>query len=253
MRRDDPAASLDAAQDAMADAGLKVLMPVGRPFLDYVIGSLADVGITEVCLVIGDEHQVVRDRYARDCVPTRVKVTCAVQAAPRGTADAVLSASAFIGEADVLVLNGDNLYPRGALEAVITAGAPALAAFSAAALIADGLIDAARIAQFALIDIADDGTLLAIVEKPPVAATERRDLRVSMNLWAFPPSILDACAAIQPSARGELELPDAVRFAMDRQHASFTAVPVDLPVLDLSTRADVARVRARLSGIEVHW
>ena len=224
MRRDDAAATLDVAQASMADAGLKVLMPVGRPFLDYVIASLAEAGITDVCLVIGDEHQVIRDRYARDCVPTGVGVTFAVQAAPRGTAHAVLAAAAFVGDADFLVVNGDNLYPRRALEAVVAAGAPALAAFSAAALTADGLIDAARIAQFAIIEIAADGTLSAIVEKPPVAATDRRDLRVSMNLWAFPSSILDACAAIPPSPRGELELPEAVRFAIDRQHAAFRAV-----------------------------
>ena len=253
MRRHDATATLDTAQASMADAGLKVLMPVGRPFLDYVIASLADAGITDVCLVIGDEHQAIRDRYARDRVAAGVRVTFAVQDAPRGTAHAVLAAAGFIGDADVLVANGDNLYPRAALDGLIAAGAPALAAFSAAALVADGLIEPARIAQYAVIDIAEDGTLRAIVEKPLQADIPRDDARVSMNLWAFPPSILEACAAIRPSARGELELPDAVRFAIERQHAAFRAVPIDLPVLDLSTRADIARVRARLAGIEVDW
>jgi len=251
MRRPDTAAELSGAQSAMADAGLKVLMPVGRPFLDYVLSSLADAGIEDICLVIGAEHQVIRDRYSHECEPTRVRISYAIQDAPTGTAHAVLAAAQVIGEHHFLVVNGDNLYPREAFEAVVSAGAPSLAAFRAEALLADGLIDPARIAQFAIVDVHPDGTLRSIVEKPPVADTTRSDLLVSMNLWAFPPDVFAACAAITPSARGEYELPDAVRYGMVRFGWRVAAVPVNEGVVDLSTRADIGRVRERLSRVEV--
>jgi dTDP-glucose pyrophosphorylase len=251
MRRGDAAAALDPGQASMADAGLKVLMPVGRPFLDYVIASLADAGIDDVCLVIGAEHQVIRDRYERDCPPGRVRVHYAVQDAPLGTAHAVLAAADFIGDHDILVVNGDNLYPRAALEAVLRAAPPSLAAFGATALTADGLIEPERIAAFALVDVDARGFLRDIVEKPPLEAVCGRDHRVSMNLWAFTPGIVDACARIPRSPRGEFELPDAVRYLMRDLGIPVTAVAVDAPVIDLSTRADIARVRERLAGIEV--
>ena len=54
---------LDAQQAQMADSGLKAMIPVGRPFLDYVLSGLADAGFREVCLVIGPEHGIVRDYY----------------------------------------------------------------------------------------------------------------------------------------------------------------------------------------------
>jgi glucose-1-phosphate thymidylyltransferase len=205
----------------------------------------------DVCLVIGGEHQVIRDRYERDCLPARVRVSYAVQDAPLGTAHALLAAADFIAGHDVLVVNGDNLYPSAAFAAVLAAGAPAMAAFSADVLAADGSIERARIAAFAIVEVDAAGTLRDIIEKPPVADLAHRDLRVSMNLWAFPPAILDACAAVPRSARGEYELPDAVRLAMRRPGFTVAAVPVDAPVIDLSSRGDVARVRARLAGIDV--
>ena len=57
-------ARLDAAQADAAGSGLKAMIPVGRPFLDYVLSALADAGFTRACLVIGPEHGVVRDHYA---------------------------------------------------------------------------------------------------------------------------------------------------------------------------------------------
>ena len=63
MRRAAPGAQIDAAQAAVAETGLKAMIPVGRPFLDHVLGELADAGFRKICLVIGPEHDVVREYY----------------------------------------------------------------------------------------------------------------------------------------------------------------------------------------------
>src|SRR5690625_6225328 len=81
MRRADDTAQLDEDQAAVAASGVKALIDVGRPFLDYVISVLADVGVDEVCLVIGPEHEVLRE-YAARVSGGRVTVTTAVQAEP---------------------------------------------------------------------------------------------------------------------------------------------------------------------------
>src|SRR5690625_5383180 len=96
MRRADDTAQLDEDQAAVAASGVKALIDVGRPFLDYVISVLADVGVDEVCLVIGPEHEVLRE-YAARVSGGRVTVTTAVQAEPLGTADAVAAARDFAG------------------------------------------------------------------------------------------------------------------------------------------------------------
>jgi glucose-1-phosphate thymidylyltransferase len=97
MRKADKAAVLDREQMAVADAGVKAMIPIGRPFLDYVLSGLADAGYAEACLVIGPEHQMVCDYY-RDNAPQRIRVKFAVQEKPLGTADAVLAAKESVGE-----------------------------------------------------------------------------------------------------------------------------------------------------------
>ena len=63
MRQADERATIDAQQAAVADQGIKAMIPIGRPFLDYVLSALADAGYHDVCLVIGPEHTAVRDSY----------------------------------------------------------------------------------------------------------------------------------------------------------------------------------------------
>ena len=56
MRAGNAEADLDAGQEAVAATGVKALIPIDRPFLDYVLGDLAEAGYRRVCLVIGPEH-----------------------------------------------------------------------------------------------------------------------------------------------------------------------------------------------------
>src|SRR5450755_1574038 len=107
MREEDASARIDASQAAAADSGLKAMVPVGRPFLDYVLSALADSGFPDACLVIGPEHHVIRDYYTRIQNPKRIQVSFAIQNEPKGTADALLAAEAFAGSGGFLVINSD--------------------------------------------------------------------------------------------------------------------------------------------------
>ena len=111
MRRADASATLDPSQAAAAETGVKGMIPIRRPFLEYVISALADAGITEVVLVIGPGHDAIRQHFLHDAPPVRTRVRFAVQEAPIGTANAVTSAADVIGDEPFLVLNADNYYP----------------------------------------------------------------------------------------------------------------------------------------------
>ncbi len=253
MRQADAGAALDAGQRELADQGIKAMIPVGRPFLDYVLSGLADAGFEDVCLVIGPEHGVIRERYTRALPPARVRLTYAVQPEPRGTADAVTYVEAFAAGERFVVMNGDNYYPVEALAALGRLEEPGLAAFGRQALVADGMIPPERIAQYALLDVGPDGYLRRIVEKPTTdaAAAFGADPFVSMNVWAFGPEIFRACREVPPSARGEYEIPLAVQWAIEQHGLRARALPFHLPVLDLSRRGDIAKVTERLRGIAV--
>jgi glucose-1-phosphate thymidylyltransferase len=102
-----------------------------------------------------------------------------------------------------------------------------------------------------LLRVSGDGFLEEIVEKPDDATFNAMGPHalVSMNVWAFTTKIFDACRRVKPSARGELELPDAVRILMKEFGEKIRVIPVKAPVLDLGTRADIASVEAALRDV----
>jgi glucose-1-phosphate thymidylyltransferase len=251
MRQADDAAALDSDQLAIAAAGIKALLPVGRPFLDYVLSALSDSAYTQVCLVIGPEHQAVRDYYVSTAPPQRIELDFAVQHEPRGTADAVLAAEPFVAGEDFLVINSDNYYPLSALRALRTLGEPGTVLFQRDALIRESNIPAERIRSYALCRIGGDDYLEDIYEKPD-DDTQRsvgNDAFVSMNIWRFSPAIFEPCRRVVLSPRGEFELPLAVRTAVQEFGLRLRALKCYEGVLDLSCRADIAAVTKSLSGI----
>jgi dTDP-glucose pyrophosphorylase len=252
MRDRDSAAVLTPEQSRIAEAGLKALLPIGRPFLDYVLSALADAGYEEVCLVIGPEHGAVRHYYTVDAPPRRIRVGFAVQPIPRGTADALLAAEEFAGGEELLVMNSDNYYPVSVLSTLRMLGEPGAALFERETLIRESNIPPERIQSYGIGVVGEDGYLEVIIEKPDPVTLDRfgRDALISMNCWRFSPTIFQACRAIVPSPRGELELPEAVNEAVTVMGARIRVVRCRVGVLDLSRRMDVAAVAERLRGIE---
>jgi dTDP-glucose pyrophosphorylase len=253
MRRHDHAIPLDEPQAQAAALGLKGMIPDsrGRPFLDHVLSALADAGIADVCLVVGPQHDMIREHYQLQPA-RRLRVAFAEQEAPRGTADALLAAEAWIAGRDFLVLNADNLYPFAAINALVTLGAPGVAAFERGALVRESNIEPERVAAFAILSIRADGTLDAIVEKPTgsqLAIAGAADW-ISMNIWRFSATIFPACRDVKPSSRGELELPLAVALALDRGLV-LRVVRVAAGVLDLSSRADVLGISHTLGDRDI--
>jgi glucose-1-phosphate thymidylyltransferase len=253
MQRGARGIALEPEQEVRAGLGQKGMIPVGRPFLDYVLSGLADAGYTRVCLVIGPGHGAVREYYLGAGRPARVTLEFAVQQRPLGTADAVLAAEPFAAGDRFLAVNADNLYPLSALEALRNLNGPGLAGFRRSGLLRGGLIAAGRILAFALIEADSDGFLSRIVEKPDPATALGfgPDPLVSMNAWVLPASIFASARAITPSVRGELELQDAVRHNMAQLGERYRVIPFDEPVVDLSSRADIPVVTSLLRGREV--
>jgi glucose-1-phosphate thymidylyltransferase len=250
MRKEDRSASLDRQQAHIADAGVKAMIPIGRPFLDYVLSGLADAGYSEVCLIIGPEHGIIRDYY-RDHAPRRVQIAFAVQEYPLGTADAVSAAKDFVGQEHFLVINSDNYYPVETLRGLRELGESGIALFDRDRLVAGSNIPEDRVLKFAVAKVNAEDCLERIYEKPLPETIQAlgSPVYVSMNSWMFSPVIFRACQSVHPSARGELELTDAVQYAIDVLKERFRVLTYQSPVLDMSSRSDIAAIADRLRGV----
>ena len=252
------ASGLSAEQAQVASTGQKGLIPIaaggrpGRPFLDYLLSDIADAGITSAGLVIGPEHDALRRQYSDEQAPSRIHVSFVIQPEALGTANAVLAAEAFVDGRPFLSLNSDNLYPVDSMRALVALDGSGLAAFERQDLIESSGIPPDRFASFSLIDVDDTGRLRDIREKPGKDAVEAAGPHalVSMNEWRFDARIFDACRDVPRSARGEFELPEAVRLAV-RRGVPFHVVRSKGPVLDLSRREDVPNVTRHLARRDV--
>ena len=253
MRQEDPGAGLSQAQKEVARSGIKALIPLDRPFLDYVLSGLADAGYRRVCLVIGPEHEALRRYCSRTSKSVRLDLSFAIQEQALGTADAVAAAEGFAAGDSFLTINSDNHYPVEALRDLRGLEGPGLAAFERESMVTLGNIPAARVTQYAAVETGAQGELRRIVEKPDEELLNSlpQPAGVSMNCWRFDAAVFAACRAISPSPRGELEITDAVQWAVDRMGVRFQVLLCRDAVLDLSGRGDVGPVKERLAGVEV--
>ena len=198
MRREQTA-DLTPEQQQAAASGAKALMPIGaHALVDYILSALADAGVTDAVLVVPPDHEAFR-AHLDALGATRLSVSLAVQAEPRGTADAVLSGRAGVGGRPFVMINGDNYYPAAALRAALASGPHTLAGFGARSLVEGGNIPADRLPRFAFAWADRHGHLTRVVEKPEPAPLDDPHALVSMNLWTFGPAIFEACTRVQPS------------------------------------------------------
>jgi glucose-1-phosphate thymidylyltransferase len=251
MQQPDDQAVLSEEQRRAADSGMKSLLPMaGRPFLDYVLGSLADAGVTNVGLVVAPDHAQLERYYRVERPPERLAVDFVVQDTPRGTADAVAAGEGWSSGRPFLVMNADNLYPSAVLRRLCALDEPGLPLFTRSNLVRTSNIPDERIRSFALLTVDADGYLSNILEKPDEQqlAAAGPSAAVSMNCWRFDERIFRFCREVPVSSRGELELPQAVALAV-ASGVKFRTVPARGPVLDLSTRGDAREVEQRLAGV----
>jgi len=182
----------------------KQLVPVAnKPVLFYGLESLRDAGVRDVGIVVGDTHAEI-EAAVGDGSRFGLAVTYIRQEAPLGLAHAVLTAEEYLGDAPFVMYLGDNLLRDGIRDLV--------AEFRDND--ADAMILLQRVPNPQSYGVAElsAGRVVRLVEKP---AQPKSDLAL-VGVYMFTPAILAAAKAIRPSARGELEITDAIQYLIDQ-------------------------------------
>lgn len=182
----------------------KQLIPVAnKPILFYAIESIVDAGITDIGVIVGDTADEVRAALG-DGSDWGASITYIPQDAPLGLAHAVKIAEDYMAGEPFVMYLGDNLIANGIVTFVDE--------FRAGGCNAQILLaHVPNASQFGVAELAADGTVKCLVEKPkdPVS-----DLAL-VGVYLFDREVFKAVNAIQPSARGELEITDAIQWLVD--------------------------------------
>ena len=190
----------------------KQLVPIAnKPILFYGIEAMRRAGIEDIGIIVGDTRAEIMAAVG-DGSQFGVRVTYIPQDAPLGLAHCVLIAKEFLGNDEFVMYLGDNMLEQG-LERFVAEFAAARKAGGAQAPVAQILlchVDDPR--QFGVAEVTSDGHVVRLVEKPKDPPS---DLAL-VGVYLFDPTIHDAVRAIAPSARGELEITDAIQWLIEQ-------------------------------------
>ena len=181
--------------------GAKQLVPVAnRPVLFYVIDNLVDAGIDDIGIIIAPETGAEIQSALGDGSRFGARFTFIPQDKPLGLAHAVAVAKPFLDDSSFVMYLGDNLIGTMIKEPV--------AAFRESSSLAASLMLKAvsNPSSFGVAEVDANGNVISLVEKPQ----EPRSNLALVGIYLFRPMIHDAIAQIKPSARGELEITDAI-------------------------------------------
>lgn len=181
----------------------KQLIPVANtPILFYGLQAIAEAGIGEVGIVVGDTAAEVEEAVG-DGSRWGVEVTYIHQDAPRGLAHAVLISREFLGDDHFVMYLGDNVLLEGLSRFVqqFEAHTP------------DAQIFLAKVPEPERFGVAvlEGDRIVRLVEKPK----DRISDLALVGVYLFDASIHEAAASVEPSWRGELEITDSIQYLID--------------------------------------
>jgi glucose-1-phosphate thymidylyltransferase len=184
--------------------GAKQLVPVAnKPVLFYALEQLVEAGVTDIGIITGDTAEQV-ERAVGDGSSFGATVTYLPQPAPLGLAHAIITAEPWLGDSRFCMFLGDNFLREG-----IAPYARRFRERPCASQILLRRVDDPSSLGVAVLD--EEGRVRRLIEKPrePVS-----DLAV-IGVYFFGPEVHRITPTLKPSARGELEITDAIQGLID--------------------------------------
>ena len=174
----------------------KQLLPVfDKPMVFYPLSLLMLAGIRDVLLICAPEHQDSFSRLLGDGSDYGINISYAIQEEPRGLADAFLIGENFIGQDNVCLVLGDNIFWGQELGKILRNAARS----TGATLFAQRVKDPS---QFGVVEFDDQMRIISIQEKP---AKPKSDYAVT-GLYFYGNEVVELAKKVVPSARNELEI-----------------------------------------------
>jgi glucose-1-phosphate thymidylyltransferase len=219
----------------------KQLIPVyDKPMIYYPLSTLMLAGIRDILII-----STPRDLPAfRSLFGTGehlgLQMSYAVQEAPRGIAEALIIGASHIGDDDVTLLLGDNIFHGHGLSETLQEHCREP---EGCVLFGYGVADPQR---YGVGEADETGRLVSLEEKPARPRTNR----AITGLYVYDNDVVDIAAAVRPSERGELEITDVNRVYLERGRARLVDLGRGTAWLDTGTHDSLLQAGQYVQAME---
>jgi glucose-1-phosphate thymidylyltransferase len=218
----------------------KQLMPVyDKPMIYYPLSTLMLAGINDILIITTPDDQANFERLLGDGSHLGCRFSYTVQERPEGLAQAFMLGEGFIGDDNVALILGDNIFYGTGLGDQLKAHNDPEGAVIFAYRVANP-------ADYGVVEFDDDFRALSIEEKP---AAPRSSYAVP-GLYFYDRDVVALARKLEPSARGEYEITDLNREYLERHKLHVSVLPRGTAWLDTGTFTSMMQAAQLVHVIE---
>lgn len=208
----------------------KQLLPVyDKPMIFYPLSTLMLAGIREVLIISTPVDLPMFERLLGDGSDLGMKFSYKVQEVSNGLARAFVLGKEFIGDDDVCLVLGDNIFYGAELQKILKAASASKAPTVFGYRVADP-------ERYGVVEFDRDGKAISLEEKP---AQPKSNCAV-VGLYFYPNSVVQIASELKPSARGEYEITDVNREYLRRGELEVKLMSRGFAWLDTGTHQSLA-------------
>jgi len=220
----------------------KHLLPVyDKPMIYYPLSLLMLAGIRDILLISTANHVPLFRELLGDGAELGVRLAYAVQAEPRGIAEALLIGEAFIAGCRCMLVLGDNLLHGPGVRATLVQAAESVG--SGAVLFAQSV---AHPAHYGVVSFDADGRVTDLVEKPCPAPTPY----AVPGLYFYGPGVSAIARTLVAGPRGELEITDVNRVYVGRGQCRVRPLGPDFAWFDMGSPGQLLAATSFVAGVQ---
>jgi glucose-1-phosphate thymidylyltransferase len=219
----------------------KQLLPVyDKPMIYYPLSVLMLAGLREILVITTPEDQSAFQRLLGDGSQFGISISYVIQARPDGLAQAFILGEEFIGDADVSLVLGDNIFFGQGFTPKLQAIA---AKTSGATIFGYKVADPER---FGVVEFDSELRVLSVEEKP---AYPRSNFAIT-GLYFYDNAVVDIARHVKPSSRGELEITAVNQAYLERGALSVELLGRGFAWLDTGTQRSLLEAAQFVHAIE---